>query len=74
MSASTDPLPGRTPKLYLDLAAWPQAFRRYHEEPSTWIIPIRDCELMAEYGWIKPRRTTLPELAQEYLDILVELY
>ena len=56
------------------VATWPQAFRRYHEEPSTWIIPLRDCELMAEYGWIKPRRTTLPELAQEYLDILVELY
>lgn len=29
---------------------------------------------MSEHGWIKPRRTTLPELAQEYLDILVELY
>lgn len=29
---------------------------------------------MAEYGWIKPRRTILPELTQEYLDILVELY
>ena len=29
---------------------------------------------MAEYGWIKPRRITLPELAQEYLDILVGLY
>ena len=56
------------------VATWPQAFRRYHEEPSTWIIPLRDCELMAEYGWIKPRRITLPELAQEYLDILVELY
>ena len=29
---------------------------------------------MAEYGWIKPRRTILPDLAQEYLDILVGLY
>lgn len=56
------------------VAAWPQAFRRYHEEPSTWIIPIRDCELMGEFGWIKPHRTILPELGQEYLDILVELY
>ena len=29
---------------------------------------------MSEHGWIKPRRTTLPELGQEYLDILVGLY
>ena len=56
------------------VAAWPQAFHRYHAEPSTWIIPIRDCELMGEFGWIKPTRTILPELAREYLDILVGLY
>lgn len=56
------------------VAAWPDAFRKYHQESSVWIIPIRDCELMAEFGWVKSSRSILPELARTYLDILVELY
>ena len=56
------------------VAARPEAFQKYHNDPDTWIIPIVDCNLEGEFGWIKPRRTILPELAQKYLKILLELY
>lgn len=56
------------------VAARPEAFRKYHEEPEIWIVPVSDCELMGEFGWIKPNRTVLPEPAQKYLDILLGLY
>lgn len=56
------------------VAARPQAFQLYHGEPSTWILPLRDCELQAEYGWLKTTRSVLPDLAREYLRILTGLY
>lgn len=56
------------------VSARPEAFHKYHSEPELWIIPFRDCTLTGEFAWIKPRRTILPELATEYLDILLSLY
>lgn len=56
------------------VAAHPEAFQKYHNDPDTWIIPIVDCDLEGEFGWIKPRRTILPELALKYLKILLEFY
>lgn len=41
---------------------------------NLWTVPISDCPLTGEFAWIKPRRTILPEMAQEYLDILLALY
>lgn len=56
------------------VAARPEAFHKYHSEPNLWIIPFSDCSLTGEFAWIKPRRTILPELASEYLEILLALY
>ncbi len=56
------------------VSARPEAFYKYRGEQDLWIILIDDCPLTGEFGWIKPCRTILPELAKEYLDILLALY
>lgn len=56
------------------IVARPEAFHKYQKESDLWTVPISDCPLTGEFAWIKPRRTILPEMAQEYLDILLALY
>lgn len=56
------------------VVARPEAFRKYHAESELWTIPLLDCPLTGEFGWIKSNRTILPELASDYLEILMSLY
>ncbi len=56
------------------VAASPDSFRKYNSAPDLQILPIEDCELQAEYVWMKHKNMPLSPFAEEYLNILSKLY
>lgn len=45
-----------------------ESFKRFNDQKDVRLLPLSDCDVGAEYGWIKLRRLPLSDIAAELLD------
>ena len=49
-------------------ATTPEVFMRYNSDPDVKALPVEDCDIYAQFAWIKSRRLPLSDLALELLE------
>ena len=49
-------------------ATTPEVFMRYNSDPDVKALPVVDCDIYAQFAWIKSRRLPLSDLALELLE------